>query len=88
MLVIFAINSFTSPAQIIPSDLFHHGEQIVEFQNLLKQLEIDKQDLKTTRYEIIPVKKTIEDKKEKENGPMRMVLLFTFRGIQNIQNYS
>lgn len=40
------------------------SEQIVEFQNLLKQLEIDKQDLKTTRYEIIPVKKTIEDKND------------------------
>ena len=40
------------------------SEQIVEFQNLLKQLEIDKQDLKTTRYEIIPVKNTIEDKND------------------------
>ena len=37
VLVIFAINSFTSPAQIIPSDLFHHGEQIVEFQQVFGQ---------------------------------------------------
>lgn len=37
VLVIFAMNSFTSPAQIIPSDLFHHGEQIVEFQQVFGQ---------------------------------------------------
>ena len=37
VLVIFAINSFTSPAQIVPSDLFHHGEQIVEYQQVFGQ---------------------------------------------------
>ena len=37
MLVIFAINSLTSPAHIIPSDLFHHGEHIVEFQHVFGQ---------------------------------------------------
>lgn len=37
VLVIFSINSFTSPAQIIPSDLFHHGEQIIEYQQVFGQ---------------------------------------------------